>query len=90
MSQDCVDSAAVSSHKEFPCYFLRKRHMCKEEDRMQTFRNSLCDQNCPTAQEMVDASFYYKRYGDRVCCIYYGGQLFKWKAYDNPWYEHAK
>ena len=90
MSQDCVDSAVVGNPEEFPCYFPRKRHMCREEDRMETFRNSWCDQKRPTAQEMVNAGFCYKKYGDRVCCFYCGGRLFQWKAYDNPWYEHAK
>ena len=64
--------------------------MCREEDWMETFRNSWCDQKRPTAQEMVDAGFYYKKYGDCVCCFYCGERLFQWKAYDNPWYEHAK
>ena len=64
--------------------------MCREEDRMETFRNSWCDQKRPTAQEMVNAGFYYKKYGDRVCCFYCEGRSFQWKAYDNPWYEHAK
>ena len=90
MSQDCIDFAAVCNPEEFPCYFSRKHHMCREVDRMETFCNSWCDQNRPTAQEMVDADFYYKKYGDRVCCFYCEGQLFQWKAYDNPWYEHAK
>ena len=39
---------------------------------------------------MFNAGFYYKKYGDRVCCFYCGGRLFQWKGYDNPWYEHAK
>ena len=73
MSQDCIDSAAVGNPEEFPCYFPQKRHMCREEDRMETFHNSWCDQKCPTAQELVNAGFYYKKYGDRVCCFYCGG-----------------
>ena len=77
MSQDCIDSAAVCNPEEFPCYFTRKCHMCREEDRMETFHNSWCDQKRPTAQEMVDAGFYCKKYGDRVCYFYCGGRLFQ-------------
>ena len=83
MSQDCVDSAVVGNPKEFPCYFPRKRHLCREEDWMETFRNLWCDQKQPTAQKMVNAGFYYKKYSNRVCCFYCGGRLFQWKAYDN-------
>ena len=90
MSQDCIDSGAVCNPEEFFCYFPRKRHMCKEEDRMETFCNSWRDQKRPTAQKMVDAGFFYNTYGDGVCCFYCGGRLLQWKAYDNPWYEHAK
>ena len=90
MSQDCIDSAAVCKPEEFSCYFSRKRHMCREEDRMETFCNSWCDQKRLTAQVMVNAGFYYKKYGDRVSCFYCGGQLFQWKAYNNLWYEHTK
>ena len=39
---------------------------------------------------MVNTAFYYKKYGHPVCCFYCGGRLFQWKAYDNPWYNHAK
>ena len=46
--------------------------MCKEEDRMQIFQNSWCDQNRPKSTNMVDAVFYYKNYGDRVCWFYCG------------------
>ena len=58
MLQDCVDSAAVGNPEEFHCYFPRKRHTCREEDQMETFRNSWCDQKRPTAQEMVNAGFF--------------------------------
>ena len=57
---------------------------------METFRNSLCNQKRPADQEMVHEGFYYKRYGDCVCCFYCEGQPFQWKPYDNPWYKHAK
>ena len=60
MSQDCIDSAAVCNPEEFPCSLSRKRHMCREEDRMETFRNSWCDQKRPTAQEMVNSVFTIK------------------------------
>ena len=90
MSQDCVDFGAVSNSEEFPCYFPKKRHMCREENRMETIYNSWCDQKRPTDQEMVDAGFYRKKYGDRVCCFFCGGRLFQWNACDNLWYEHAK
>ena len=69
MSQDCIDSAAASNPEEFSGYFHRKRLKCKEEDRMETFRNSWCNQKRPTSQEMVNAGFYYKKYDDRVCCF---------------------
>ena len=102
MDQDCVDAAAISGTQNsevikkeweaqmFRCLSPQNPLMCDEEDRMRTFPPSWCDQECPTAREMVDAGFYYKGSGDRVLCFYCGGGLLYWKPHDNPWYEHAK
>ena len=49
----------------FCCLSLQNPLMCDEEDRMRTFPASWCDQECPTAREMVDAGFY-KGSGDCV------------------------
>ena len=99
MVQDFVDAAIVSvalpqdseaveknfKTKMFCCSFPQNPLMCDRENYMGTFPKSWYDQKCPTSREMVGAGFYCIGYGNRVCSLYCGTQLFNWKLCDNPW-----
>ena len=88
MSQDYIDSDAVCNPEEFPCYFPRKRHMGGKKIGWKPFVIRGVIRNARQLRKWSMQT--HKKYGDRVCCFYCGGRLFQWKAYDNPWYEHAK
>ena len=41
-------------------------------------------------QSLADAGFYYEGIGDRVTCFNCKKTIMKWKADDDPWFEHRR